>query len=305
MISVLDQTISSPIQKIVTKETEMAEVYFSVKRDDLIHPWLSGNKWRKAKYNLIFAKENNFNTVITFGGAFSNHIYAIAGACNLLGLKSVGIIRGDCMDHNNPTLSFCASKGMDLHFIDRNEYRLKENSSTVKDIISNYKNHYILPEGGTNSLALQGVAEIWSEIHKQFDTVPDFIFSSAGTGGTSAGLLTNCPKTSKIISFSSLKSNYLKEEIIKLSGINQAHQLIFNADFHFGGYAKYPKELQDFSKKFENQTNIPLDPIYNSKALYGFLQLCKAGFFPKKSSVLWLHTGGIQGKAGMEYLMRK
>jgi 1-aminocyclopropane-1-carboxylate deaminase/D-cysteine desulfhydrase-like pyridoxal-dependent ACC family enzyme len=308
MIKPADQeyVIPSPMQEVKMDLLDRKTIRLFIKRDDLIHPWLSGNKYRKLKYNLQFAQENGKRTIITFGGSFSNHLYATAGACSLYGFKSVGIVRGE-YDSNNPTIRFCESRGMELWFVPRSTYRLKEEADIVKDIIGQYNDVYLVPEGGSNALAIYGVAEIIPEIEDQLSCMPSYITLACGTGGTTAGLLSVQNMASKIIAFSALNSDHLYDEVIKLIPHKNidAQKLTVNHDFHFGHYAAYNDELLQFMSDFESLTNIPLDHVYNGKALYGLFQLVEKDYFPERTTICHLHTGGLQGINGLKYMMGK
>ena len=234
--------IPSPIQKIELTILSEKKIKLYFKRDDLIHDWISGNKWRKLKYNLQYALKNNLTTIITEGGAFSNHIYAVAGACQLLGLKSIGLIRGE-IDHLNPTIQFCEKRNMELISLPRQIYKNKEDIKKYVEQLSKNNSALFIPEGGTNTLALKGVGEIWNELSIQNKANPDYIVMSCGTGGTTAGLLGNQINNSKIISFSALKSDHLRNEILELAEYKNENLLIVNTDYHFGGYAKWKSEL--------------------------------------------------------------
>lgn len=273
-----------------------------MKRDDLIHPFLSGNKYRKLKYNLIHMSENNLKTLVTFGGAFSNHLHATAAAGKMWGVQTVGIVRGETASITNPTLTFCREHGMVLHFISREEYRKKELSEDVRNILGLYTNYHLVPEGGFNALALQGVSEIWGELTIQMATPPDYLFCPSGTGATAAGLLYAKSGSTKIMAFSALKSNHIKNEIMGLSHGRNRQDLLFFDNYHFGGYARIPVNLMHFARDFQANTGIDLDYIYNAKAMFGFLDLVKQDFFPENSSIVWLHTGGLQGNAGFEQM---
>lgn len=293
-----DLLVPSPLEIIDLPILREKKVTCYVKRDDLIHPLLSGNKFRKLKYNLTNLSEKNIQTLITFGGAFSNHLHATAAAGKMWGIQTVGIVRGEPSSLSNLTLSFCQQQGMILHFVSREEYRKKENSLSVQKILNQYNDFLLLPEGGANSFAKKGVAEIWNELEKQMPNSPDYLFCPSGTGATAAGLLYSRPESTKIMAFSALKSSHLKHEIINLAdGINQQDLLFFDT-YHFGGYARRPLSLINFVHDFKANTGIDLDYIYNGKAMFGFLDLVSQDFFPEDSSVVWLHTGGLQGNAG-------
>jgi 1-aminocyclopropane-1-carboxylate deaminase len=299
-----DLVLPSPLMTCNHPLLTEKKIKLFVKRDDLIHPEISGNKYRKLKYNLEKIKLSNAETVITFGGAFSNHLHATAATCHYLGIQSVGIVRGEDTSSDNPTLQFCKQKGMVLHFIGRNEYRLKTDSDQVKNIIQLYPHPFILPEGGSNPEALVGVSEIWDELTQQLDQPADYIFCAAGTGATLAGLLKHAPEKTHVLGFSSLKSEHLKDEILRLTGEKTEKPFTFFNNYHFGGYAKTTTELLDFITALEAVSGIPMDYVYNGKAVFGMFDLIQKNFFPENSVIVWLHTGGLQGKKGMPYLKK-
>jgi 1-aminocyclopropane-1-carboxylate deaminase len=304
VVSHLDVNLPSPVYPIETTLTVAKGINLYIKRDDLIHPLVSGNKWRKLKYNLEKIKVTNCDCAITFGGAFSNHIHATAAACFALNIPSAAIIRGE-IDLNNPTLKYCMSTGMKLYPIGRTAYQLKENAPEVQYILSNYQNPIIIPEGGTNELALRGVAEIIDEVIVANMPVPDIIVLAAGTGGTTAGLMSSSSLLSKIIAISSLKSEHLYDEILKLVKEKNKDKLTVLTDYHFGGYAKWDQSLLDFITSFEKETDIALDHVYNGKAMYALMDMIANGKFAPKTTILYLHTGGLQGKNGLEYMLQK
>lgn len=240
---------------------------------------------------------NDYDTIITFGGAFSNHIHAVASAGQLFGIDTVGVIRGE-EDVYNPTLIYARSCGMKLHFIDRESYRQKENSDTFKVIKNLYNKPYLIPEGGTNNLAIKGTRELCTELYQQLNKI-DFIGVSVGTGGTVAGMLDTLEDNSSIIAFSSLKGNFLKNEIEKLTS-NKT--FVLNSDFHFGGYGRTTSELIEFINSFYDDYNIILDPIYNGKGVFGLLALIESGYFPRGSNIVWVCTGGQQGNIAWNYM---
>ncbi|MBP6235499.1 MAG: 1-aminocyclopropane-1-carboxylate deaminase/D-cysteine desulfhydrase [Saprospiraceae bacterium] len=299
-----DLIVPSPIQEVDFPLLKNKNIRLWIKRDDLIHPWVSGNKYRKLKYNLKSAIENNSKTIVTFGGAFSNHLHATSGACALLGLKSVGIVRGE-IDLNNPTIKFCIERGMNLIPVSRAAYRLKENSQEIMELIQKYPDCYMVPEGGTNQLALRGASEIVDEIKIQWNEMPEIISLACGTGGTTAGILSANTLNSKVIAFSALKTSHLESEIKQLSDFKNADKLSVQTDFHFGGYAKWNPELIDFIHDFEKQTDIPLDHVYNGKAMFGLFKLILADYFEPGSTICYIHTGGLQGKDGLKYMTGK
>ncbi|MDF1695793.1 MAG: pyridoxal-phosphate dependent enzyme [Saprospiraceae bacterium] len=297
----LNLSIPSPIQKIHHPLLEGRAIDLQVKREDLIHRYISGNKWRKLKYNLLHAKKEGFRTIVTFGGAFSNHIFATAAACHAFKLNSIGIIRGE-YDIHNPTLQFAQSCGMQLKFVDRSSYREKEKSPKVKAILKKLESYTLVPEGGTNALAYQGLKELAHEIN---ETDVDVVLVSAGTGGTASGILKELDPSKELWVFSSLKGDFLNEEILSQVNNSKQDQFKFISTYHCGGYGKTPAYLVDFINAFGEETHIPLDPIYNGKLVYGFLDLAAKGKLDTSKSYLWVHTGGLQGIDAYNYMAEK
>lgn len=293
--------LPSPIQTLKLDILAKAQVSLDVKKEYEIHPEFGGNKWRKLKYNLKYAILHNYAGIITFGGAFSNHLHATAAACKAIGIPSVGYVRGE-IDTNNPTLIWCKEKGMVLKSIRRNKYREKDSEGFLTELRTQFPNHYVIPEGGTNTLAIKGVAELSAEIESDDY---DLICVSGGTGGTATGIIRGITdKGPEVLVFSALKGDFLKGEITKwLEGEKYPWQLITN--YHFGGYARVTPELQEFITNFEEKTQIPLDPVYNSKMFFGILDMVSKGDIKKGSRILAIHTGGLQGKEGYPYLQNK
>tara|TARA_R110002012_G_scaffold56973_1_gene146540 strand:- start:32131 stop:33030 length:900 start_codon:yes stop_codon:yes gene_type:complete len=272
-----------------------------LKREDTIHPFVSGNKYRKLKYNLLEAKKQGKDTLLTFGGAFSNHIAATAYAGQEQGLKTIGVIRGEELEdkwQNNPTLNMAHEHSMQFHFVSRSDYRLKNEPSFLKNLKSQFGDFYLLPEGGTNELAVKGCTEILTEDDATFD----YICSAVGTGGTVAGLINASRPHQTVLGFPALKGNFLIEEI-RTFAQNQRWQLV--TDYHFGGYAKVDQQLIDFINLFKNETGIPLDPIYTGKMLFGIFELVKRDVFSPGSQILAIHTGGLQGIQGMNLILKE
>ncbi|WP_299125203.1 pyridoxal-phosphate dependent enzyme [uncultured Winogradskyella sp.] len=273
-----------------------------IKREDLIHPLISGNKYRKLKYNFIKAKENNSKVLLTFGGAFSNHIAAVAFAGKEYGFKTIGVIRGEELELKkdlNPTLRFAKNCGMDLKFVTREDYRNKTNSNFIDDLKSEFGNFYLIPEGGTNNLAVKGCEEILQPKDMGFD----YVCCSVGTGGTISGIINTSQRHQNILGFPALKNVSLQQDIRKFA--NQENWELIT-DYHFGGYGKIKPELITFINRFKKTYGIPLDPIYTGKMMFGIFDLIEKGFFPKGSKILAIHTGGLQGIHGMnEKLSRK
>lgn len=288
-------TVPTPVVELISEETTNLGLTLMMKRDDLIHPTIMGNKWRKLKYNLIEAKKSGFQTLLTFGGAYSNHIAATAAAAKLFDFHSIGIIRGDELNENsNLTLIEAAKNGMKFQFVNREDFRrLKIDFDEIK---LNYPNAYILPEGGTNALAVAGAAEIIDEISEDYD----YLICPLGTGGTMAGLLKKLQEDKKLIGISSLKGSFINNEfqsLIDEMGIDKTNWAI-NNNYHFGGYGKVDETLIQFINQFKKRFEIALDPIYTGKMMYGVYDLIAKNYFPPKSKIMVLHTGGLQGIAG-------
>lgn len=272
-----------------------------IKREDLIHPFVSGNKYRKLKYNLLQAKAEKHTKILTFGGAFSNHIAAAAFAGKENNFETIGVIRGDELwseTDKNPTLKFAKNCGMQFEFVSRETYRQKNDPSFLEYLKQKYGIFYQLPEGGTNQLAVKGCEEILTDI----DTSFDYICCCIGTGGTIAGLINSADDNQKVLGFSALKGDFLKNEISKFTE-KKNWQLINN--YHFGGYGKTTPELIDFINYFNKNHQVLLDPIYTGKMIFGIIDLIKKGFFPNNSKILAIHTGGIQGIEGMNTVLKK
>jgi 1-aminocyclopropane-1-carboxylate deaminase len=271
-----------------------------IKREDLIHPFVSGNKFRKLKYNLLQAKEEQQETLLTFGGAYSNHIAAVAFAGKEKGFKTIGIIRGEELRDKiseNPTLQFAENCGMQFEFVSRETYRLKTEISFLENLKRKFGDFYLIPEGGTNDLAIKGCEEILTKEDAEFD----YIGCSIGTGGTICGIINSILPHQKVLGFPALKGDFLKEEIRNIVN-NNNWELLLN--YHFGGYGKVDEELIAFINQFYITNNIPLDPIYTGKMVFGVIDLIHKNYFPPQSKILLIHTGGIQGIQGMNIKLR-
>lgn len=273
-----------------------------MKREDLLDPTLGGNKWRKLKYNLEAAQQQKHHTLLTFGGAWSNHIYATAAAGQRFGFNTIGIIRGEPSTTTpSATLEFANQCGMQLHFIDRNQYREKSSADFIASLKQRYGEFYLLPEGGSNTLALQGCAEIIEEITQDFDS----ICVACGTGGTLAGLLAGLEHNQHAIGFAVLKgANFLFDSVESLhraANIKNSAAWTIETDYHFGGYAKAPNELWAFMDRFKHDFEIELDAVYTGKMFYGLFDLIAKGHFTKGTRIIAVHTGGLQGNAGFPH----
>ena len=290
--------MKTPVEEIKDDFLIQNDVRLFLKRDDLIHPEMSGNKFRKLKYNLVRARQEDHDTLLTFGGAYSNHIYAVAAAGALQGFNTIGIIRGEEYNPLNPTLEFAASRGMKLHYISRKDYKQKNDISFLKDLEETYGRFYLIPEGGSNAEALRGCGEMISELDPEMDVIA----LSCGTGGTMAGVLAGLDGNKYVIGFPALKHGYfLKKDISDM--IRSFYDRIYlnwhlETGYHFGGYARYSMELVHFINEFKRNSGIPLDPVYTGKMMFGLFDLIKKGAFGRGKKILAIHTGGLQGIKG-------
>lgn len=287
------QFSASPLTQILDEALSVRCVELWIKRDDLLHPIISGNKWRKLKYNLNHALFHQADTLISMGGAYSNHLHALAFAGQQLGLKTAAFVRGERPAQLNPTLIDLQQWGMQLDFVSRSDYRqLRQykNYDSLPDLVSG---QYWLPEGGATDLALQGVAEIMSELKQEFD----MLMVACGTGATLAGLIAAAPVDMQILGVAALKGgDFLNADVKQL--LPQAisrHNWQILLDYHFGGFAKYTPELKLFMHQFAAKHDVALDPIYTGKLLFAFYDLLNQGYFKPGQRILILHTGGLQG----------
>ncbi|MFC5625525.1 1-aminocyclopropane-1-carboxylate deaminase/D-cysteine desulfhydrase [Algoriphagus winogradskyi] len=286
-----------PTQVITHSLLEEKGIELAIKRLDLIHSEISGNKFFKLKYNLEQSKKEGKNTILTFGGAFSNHIYASSQAAKIEGLESIGMIRGERTEPLNPTLLHAEKLGMKLYFIDRIAYRNKAKTDFLTDLKERFGDFYLIPEGGTNELAIKGTQEILD----LEDQLYSHICSSIGTGGTFAGLYASLGSNQKLLGFSSLKGEFIHQEI---TGLIEKHKLLSKGtykiftNYHFGGYAKHKSELIEFIWWFYENFGLVLDPIYTGKMAFGIWDLIKKDYFPIGSKILLVHSGGLQGNSG-------
>lgn len=293
------QKTITPIVRIDLPEIADAGVNLWIKRDDLVHELVSGNKFRKLKYNVLQACDQSKQRLLSFGGAYSNHIHALAALGALLKIETIGVIRGDELQGDNPTLNFAKRCGMKLHFVSRSQYREKNEPGFLKELERLFGDFYLIPEGGSNAYAVQGCLELAQEIEGQIK--PDIVTVACGTGGTLAGLASGLIQTKQLIGFPVLKgAEFLQSEIQELiAGVSVARWELI-PDYHFGGYAKLTSPLADFISDFRDRTGIRLDPVYTGKMIYGVLDMIAKGAFPRESNIVAIHTGGLQGLDGMQ-----
>ena len=294
LISLQQSLAESILTKVDDPFLENHQVELWIKRDDLIHPIISGNKWRKLKYNLNHALSVGADTLISMGGAYSNHLHALAYSGKILKLKTIGIIRGERPKTLNPTLQDMENWGMELRFVTRSAYREYRNYNNHNDLPGIKPNEYWLPEGGANKLALTGIAELVDEIDIEFDS----LCVACGTGTSLAGLIPAVPQATNVLGFAALKNaDFLRFDVQSLLSTNCNNWEII-LDYHFGGFAKLNPTLIAFIMAFTQNTAIPLEPTYTGKMLYGIFDLIAKGYFKPGQRLIALHTGGLQSNRG-------
>lgn len=271
-------------------------------RMDLIHPQVSGNKWFKLRQNLLEAKASDCERVISFGGAYSNHLHALAWAGHEMGIQTLGIVRGEPEYAGNPTLSDAQRWGMTLKFVSRSEYRLREDILYHKALCSTYPGSRIVPEGGSNALAVRGFSDLFDHDCWRVLPEPDLLVSACGTGGTLAGLIAAKPAVTDVLGIPVLKGGgFLKHDVQSLLAAVEAGSVSnwqLDLDGHEGGYAKLSAELIEFMHQFEMQTKIELDPVYTGKMMFRLHKLIAQGKFSRGTKIVAIHTGGLQGRRG-------
>ena len=276
---------------IPTQVIDYLGVKIHIKRLDLVHPQISGNKFFKLKYNIQAAIQQGYAELLTFGGAYSNHIAATAFAAQHFGLNSIGIIRGAELKHQplNTTLKTAQALGMQLAFISRQAYRQKDQPEFLQHLQQQYPNAYIIPEGGSNTFAIQGCREILTQSDQHFDV----ICCAVGTGGTITGLIEASTPQQHILGFSALKGDFLTHDVAQLT---QKTNWSISDEFCGHGYAKTSPELLQFIKHFEQQYTIPLEQVYTAKMMFGIFRLIERGDLSQQQKILMIHSGGLQGR---------
>lgn len=296
------QALKAPIERLELPELRPGNLQLDVLREDRLPFVVGGNKLRKLIPNLRYMLDRGYESLITYGGAYSNHIAAVASAGRNFDLPTIGVIRGEELAskwQDNPTLKKARREGMELHFVSRGDYRSKENSPVIRKIIEARQPCIVLPEGGTNELAVEGCETILDKRTAHYD----YVCSAVGTGGTFSGLLRSCGPDQRLIGFSALDTIYQSELIDQFTDRNN-YQLI--PESRFGGYGKVNADLIEFINSFNRQYGIPLDPVYTGKLMYSLIEMIRERYFPENSRILVVHTGGLQGIEGMnDYLSRK
>lgn len=293
--------LQPPIQKIPIQEIPVNKnLKLFMKREDLIHPQISGNKYWKLFFNINqYLEKNPENpSIITFGGAFSNHISAVSAVGNWAKIPTLGMIRGEELQNkwrDNPTLAFAHQNGMNFRFVTREEYRDKE--KLTQYLQKEFPEALIVPEGGTNEDAVNGVKMMLNDETKDFD----YLCTAVGTGGTIAGILKFSKDNQKVIGFKAVNDSSLENKIFELT-LKRNFDLI---DSSFGGYGKIKDENIRFINDFKERYGIPLEPIYTGKMMQKVFELIEEDYFPENSRILCFHTGGLQGIEGANLLLQK
>lgn len=298
-VKALEKTFSvSGLVRINDDLLHRAGVELWIKRDDLLHPVISGNKWRKLKYILDHALNNGYHTLVSMGGPWSNHLHALAYAGKSLGLNTRACVRGDKPEVFSPTLLDIQRWGMQLEFVSRQRYRQLRQYRLYDSLPGLQAGEYWLPEGGASHLALQGIREIVTELTLQYD----ILLVSCGTGTTLAGLVAASPMNTQVLGIAALKgAGFLNDEIKRLVPAECQTPWRIELDYHGGGFARVTPDIQQFMHQFEDRHAIPLDRVYNGKMLYAFYQLLQQGAFKRGQRIIAIHTGGLQGNRAITH----
>jgi len=298
----LNIKLPSPVTQVTHPLLSEKRIQLFIKRDELIHPIIQGNKWRKLKYNLIAAETQHKNTLLSFGGAYSNHLHALAAVGRQYQLNTIGVVRGEAPKQLNPCLQDLLDWGMQLKFVTRKRYKQKNSIDFIDSLKQEFGDFYLIPEGGNNSAGKQGCAEILNEL----ETIYDVICCEVGSGTMFSALIENNihPET-QFLGFAVMKNKQLDDDIensIKRSCHRQQPPTIWQIkhDYHFGGFAKTTVELNAFIRQFKQNHNVQLEPVYSGKLFWGLFDLIEHNYFKPGSKILAIHGGGLQGLRGFE-----
>lgn len=295
----------APVESLHHPLFRKAGVEVMIKREDLIHPQVSGNKWRKLKYNFEEAEATGISKILTFGGAYSNHLVAVAAACHALGFESAGVVRGEQITPLNATLEEAQRYGMRLRFVSRTEYRDRDINGLLERLAQEFPGWKLIPEGGANAAGVRGSSEILGEVADRFDVVT----VACGTGTTLAGIVGSLNAHQEAIGFSALKGgDFLREEVLRMAEESELgadtsvieKQFRIESSYHFGGYARMKPALASFMESFYSDHGIRLDPVYTAKMAFGVYDLIESGVFKPGTRILMIHTGGLQGLRGFD-----
>ncbi|MED5528862.1 MAG: pyridoxal-phosphate dependent enzyme [Pseudomonadota bacterium] len=292
--------IKSPrIDEVRSSILDEQAITLKVLRLDEIHPLVTGSKWFKLKLNISYVQEKGITSILSFGGAYSNHILALAVIGKMLGIETIGIIRGELVEPLNPVLKFAREQGMILRGMDRSNYRQKHKAWLIKKLRLRFGDFYLLPEGGSNELAVKGCETLAQFIPKVITQRGLCVALPCGTGATMAGLIRGlaCCQRVTVLGFSVLKAEgYLATEVAKWTRATACTELpawqVID-DYHCGGYAKSNAELSAFMECWKTDSNIPLEPVYTGKMFYGLFKLIEAGYYREGTEILAIHTGGF------------
>lgn len=294
----LHKRAPAPLEHLYCDLLDARRVSLCVKREDLTHPHINGNKWHKLKLNLVEARQQQCHTLLTFGGAWSNHIHAVAAAGETFGFNTIGIIRGDEIASNS-NLEFAHNCGMRLHYMDRKSYRNKNQAELIAALREQYGDFYLLPEGGSNKLAARGCTTLVDDIEQPFDVIT----TACGTGGTLAGIVSALKPNQQAIGYAVLKNaDFLNDDVIQLLDDTPQCDWKIELDYHFGGYAKTNAELFEFMHAFREQFDIELDTVYTAKMFYGLFEDIRNKRFSPGTRIIAIHSGGLQANEGFKSL---
>lgn len=287
----------SPLQPIEFKDNTSEDTTFYVKRDDRIHPIVSGNKWRKLSPVITKLYTNLADTppkLMSFGGGYSNHLHALGYCCYLLGWPFVACVRGDYSNNLTPMLKDLTSWHTKIVWMNKLDYRRKNDDSFIKALTQQYCAEHVIPEGGSHADSLEGMATLISELPAEIDA----IVCPVASGGTMAGLIQAITKSKRdiaVLGIAVLKGQDYLEELVQSLLANKSLSINIEHRFHFGGYAKRDATLTEFCQEFTQRHNMPIEPVYSGKLFFGVTQLISEGYFDQYRHVVILHTGGLQG----------
>jgi 1-aminocyclopropane-1-carboxylate deaminase/D-cysteine desulfhydrase-like pyridoxal-dependent ACC family enzyme len=296
---------TTPHTEIVSHPGTNQGIRLFLKRDDLLHPVVQGNKWRKLHLQLKALRADAVPGILSFGGPFSNHLHAVAAAGQNFGFKTAAILRGSALDPNNPTLQYLEAAGMACFPVPKKSYDLGILSPDIQAITQKFPAYFILPEGGSSTLGVAGCVSIGQEIIAAFpDDKPLHVCVPAGTGCTAAGTLAGLGGRGQLWVFPAAPYGVDAEKIREYctaAGFSADTPVECVQDYLFDGFARFSPVLHAFTSRFKQETGILLDPIYTAKMMYGVFDLLEKGFFPDQSQVVAVHTGGLQGWDGFRY----